>query len=251
MQTHMNKMFVCLNTVGDILKLYKPRIRTIGSKERSEATWLILLRSDEHRFKEAFRVSKELFHSICDALREKLSPLPNFLSTKIPCSVEKQVGMTLYKLASCCEYRAVGDTFGVHKSTVHKYFYRVIKAINSTLMTSFIKMPNEEDCKRISRRFKNICGIPQIIGCIDGSHIPIMAPSEGRKDFVNRKSWTSLVLQAVVDDSCKYVIIYDMINRFMNYLFVYICLAGLLMYRVNTQEVVMIRRYSKDQICSK
>lgn len=194
-----------VNVVSEVLGLYKPRVRTIGSLERSERTWLILLEADENRFREAFRVSKTLFHEICDAVRDQLEPLPNFISTKIPCSVEKQVGMTLYKLASCGEYRAVGDVFGVHKSTVHKHFYRVIKAINSTLMKPFIKMPNDQACEIISTRFKAICGIPQIIGCIDGSHIPILAPSEGRKDFVNRKSWTSLVLQAVVDDSCKYV----------------------------------------------
>lgn len=205
MQNHIQNMMLCLSSIVDVVGLYRPRVRTIGSLERSEKTWLILLEADEQRFKEAFRVSKPLFHDICEALREKLEPLPNLLSTKVPCSVEKKVGMTLYKLATCGEYRTVGDVFGVHKSTVHKHFYSVIKAINSTLMKEFIQMPDEERAQLISHRFKTICGIPQIIGCIDGSHIPILAPSEGRKDFVNRKSWTSLVLQAVVDDSCKYV----------------------------------------------
>lgn len=194
-----------ISAVSYIVEMYKPRNRTIGALERSDRSWQILLKADEPRFREAFRVSKQLFKDICDAVRSKLEPLPNFLSKKVPCSVEKQVGMTLYKLASCAEYRAVGDVFGVHKSTVHKHFYRAINAINSTLMKKFIEMPNAQACEGISNRFLALCGIPQIIGCIDGSHIPILAPSEGRKDFVNRKSWTSLVLQAVVDDSCKYV----------------------------------------------
>lgn len=247
MQAHTNNMRLSLNAVNDILRLYKPRVRTIGSLERSEKTWLILLEADEQRFKEAFRVSKVLFHSICDSLRHQLEPLPNFLTTKKPCSVEKQVGMTLYKLASCCEYRTVGDVFGVHKSTVHRHFYRVIKAINSNLMKEFIKMPGEEASEAISNRFKAICGIPQIIGCIDGSHIPILAPSDGRKDFVNRKSWTSLVLQAVVDDSCKYVsYLITAINS--DLLTIFLSFSGLLMSHVNIQEAVMIRRYSKDLV---
>lgn len=42
--------------------------------------------------------------------------------------------------------------------------------------------------------------IPQVIGCIDGTHIPALAPSNGYWDFVNRKGWTSYDLQGVVDE---------------------------------------------------
>lgn len=45
------------------------------------------------------------------------------------------------------------------------------------------------------------------MGCIDGSHIAVTAPFEGKKDYTNRKGWDSLVLQAVVDDKLWYVIL--------------------------------------------
>ncbi|KAK3519408.1 hypothetical protein QTP70_027521, partial [Hemibagrus guttatus] len=31
-------------------------------------------------------------------------------------------------------------------------------------------------------------GFPNVVGCIDGTHIPIIAPSENEADFVNRRS---------------------------------------------------------------
>lgn len=43
---------------------------------------------------------------------------------------------------------------------------------------------------------------PQAIGAIDGSHIPINPPLEGKSDFICRKMYPSVVLQAVVD--CYY-----------------------------------------------
>ena len=39
-------------------------------------------------------------------------------------------------------------------------------------------------------------------GAIDGTHIPIIAPKENRIDYVNRKGYHSVVMQAVVD--CNY-----------------------------------------------
>lgn len=62
-----------------------------------------------------------------------------------------------------------------------------------------IRVPNEEEALEIARNFQEMHSIPQIMGLIDGTHIPILPPSDGYKDFVNRKGRPSYVLQAVVD----------------------------------------------------
>jgi len=59
-------------------------------------------------------------------------------------------------------------------------------------------MPSENEAKDIAEVFEQVTNIPQIIGAIDGCHIPITAPEEGHADFVNRKQICSLVLQAIV-----------------------------------------------------
>lgn len=43
---------------------------------------------------------------------------------------------------------------GVHKSTVKKFFYRLIKAINNKLLWEIIKMPDNEETKIISKKFE-------------------------------------------------------------------------------------------------
>ena len=48
-------------------------------------------------------------------------------------------------------------------------------------------------------------GSPQCIGAIDGSHIPIIAPTENRLDYYDRKGHHSVILQAVVDHEYKFL----------------------------------------------
>ncbi|XP_071577858.1 uncharacterized protein [Temnothorax nylanderi] len=65
-------------------------------------------------------------------------------------------------------------------------------------------MPNQDEAKYIAMQFENISHIPQILGCIDGTHIPITVPEEGYRDFVNRKGWASYNVQAIVDHNGRF-----------------------------------------------
>lgn len=88
--------------------------------------------------------------------------------------------------------------FKVGKSTVAKCVKRVTNSIIKQT-NDFIYMPTLDEAKKIESKFRKISHIPQIIGVIDGTHIPVLAPREGFGDFVNRKGWTSFNTQVVVD----------------------------------------------------
>ncbi|GAB0089943.1 hypothetical protein DMENIID0001_045710 [Sergentomyia squamirostris] len=183
--------------------VYKaPRAQNI---KRSEETWIHFHDvAGEDEFKEAFRVSRQTFNRIVRDLRPMLEPIPNLLSRIIPVSVEKKVALTLYKLSSCCEYRTVGNVFGLHKTTVQKHFHNVVKKIVEFYLKNIIFLPDVNECEVLAGKFLQISGIPQIIGAIDGCHIPIHSPEEGRADFTNRKQYGSIVMQAVVDNEYKF-----------------------------------------------
>ncbi|KMQ84156.1 nuclease harbi1 [Lasius niger] len=130
--------------------------RRIWTKERSNDFWQRIV--GEHftllEWLATFRMSKETFTMLCDIIRTELEPKPLFLVSRQPLSVEKQVAIALYKLASCAEYRVVGDVMGVHKSTVRKCLFRVTMAINNVMVKNNIFMPSEDEAQFISLQFK-------------------------------------------------------------------------------------------------
>lgn len=142
-------------------------------------------------------MSKETFYSICFRLDDFLRPAEN--AVRQPLSTKKKVAIAIYKLASCAEYRVVGSLFGVHKSSVHNCVYEVCTAINTILCPSYLKMPSVTEAIKLAETLEKKTGMVQIFGAIDGTHIAILPPSNGYRDFVNRKGWPSMVMQAIVD----------------------------------------------------
>lgn len=155
----------------------------------------------DNRWFNNFRMTKRTFLFVCSLVEEELAPSEIQCSTREPLSVIEQVAIALYNLASYSEYRVVAEVFGVGKTTVHKCLHRFVNALNKRAK-EFINFPDANECKKIAKKFERISNVPQVIGCIDGCHIPILPPKVGYRDYVNRKGWASYVLQAVVD--CNY-----------------------------------------------
>ncbi|KAL6416531.1 hypothetical protein ACFW04_013380 [Cataglyphis niger] len=52
-------------------------------------------------------------------------------------------------------------------------------------MQSMIVMPDNHEYEDISAVFQRKTNIPQLISAIDGTHIPILLPTDGYRDFIN------------------------------------------------------------------
>ena len=118
-----------------------------------------------------------------------------------------RICIALFKLASCCEYRAVASLFGVGKTSVHRYVHSFCATI-ARRKTEYIKWYGVEDAKNMAEYIQSQYKYPQAIGAIDGTHIPVRPPLDGKAEYICRKGWPSIVLQAVVDGHYKFRDIY-------------------------------------------
>ena len=150
-----------------------------------------------HDWVENFRMRKETFLLICGKVCRVIRRQNTQFRRAI--SVEKRVTMTLWCLATPCEYRTVSHLFGIARSTVCTILHETCAAIATALMSKYIKFPTGQALQNIIEGFELKWGFPQCVGAIDGSHIPICAPELNHTDYYNRKVWYSMVVQAVVD----------------------------------------------------
>lgn len=145
------------------------------------------------------------FHGICDIL-ELFDPLQGKKRFAVP--VETKVFTFLSYLRSGNFQYSLGTLSGTSQPTVS----RIIEECTSHVISfarDYIKFPTAVPEVNASKlKFASLSrthGFPNILGVIDGTHVPIIAPFEDEDSYVNRKHFHSVNCQVVVNADQKFL----------------------------------------------
>ena len=181
--------------------LHRQRDRTLWMHPRSQV-WFEMVDDayNDELWYANFRVTKGTFEFILSKIEQDIVHHNTRLREAV--SAKRRLAVTLYYLASTAEYRTIGNLFGVSRSFVCQCIQEVCRAIAKTFPT-VISFPKADDLLKVIRGYKETWDFPMCAGAIDGTHIPILAPTKNHSDYVNRKGFHSILMQAVVD--CNYL----------------------------------------------
>ena len=115
------------------------------------------------------------------------------------------MAVTLWCLATPCEYRTIGHLFGIARSTVCEIVQETCTTIVRSLLHKYIQFPSGSRLDDLVDVFLTKWGVPQCVGAIDGCHVPIACPVMNHTDYYNRKGWYSMILQGIVDHSYRFI----------------------------------------------
>ena len=160
---------------------------------------MVTLSFDEKQWYDDFRVTKATFTYLLNVMSGDISRQDTTMGKAI--SADRRLALTLYYLASTAEYRTIAHLFGVSTPFVCMCIKDVCKAINRRF-ARVISFPQGDDLVQVLNGYEERWGMPMCAGAIDGTHIPILSPQESHADYVKRKNYHSILLQAVVD--CHY-----------------------------------------------
>lgn len=170
----------------------------VGSKKKERK---FRLRDDfsladytDDELRSRYRFYRESIEFLVELLRDDLE---RATSRNHALSTTVQVLVALRFFASGRFLQVIGDTLGLAKSTVSRIISNVSYAI-AQKQINFIKWPSTEaEILQNKRGFYDKVGFPGVIGCVDGTHIRIQAPNENENDYVNRKGFHSINVQAI------------------------------------------------------
>jgi hypothetical protein len=147
-----------------------------------------------------FRVRKQTFSLILEKVERDICRISTPMRKAV--SARRRLALTLYFLASTAEYRTIGNLFGVSRS----FTCQCVKEVRCAIIKQFpkaITFPKGDEVHQVLQGYEERWGFPMCAGAIDGTHIPILAPTDNNVKYVNRKGFHSVLMHAVTD--CNYL----------------------------------------------
>ena len=139
---------------------------------------------DDRGFISRYRITKGVFIQLHEKIMDSLC---RYTSRSHSLPTTTQLAIALQFLATGSFQNVIASSHGISQPSVS----RCIAAVTDALCLhakEYIVFPNQEDQLTIQRSFQEKDGFPLVLGCIDCSHVPIVAHSVNEAIFVNRKN---------------------------------------------------------------
>jgi hypothetical protein len=158
----------------------------------------------DEQFRATFRMHRSTFWNLHDLLKPYIQKQVTVFRVPIPS--ERRLAIFLYHIAHGVSYKVVENQFGCGITTVSQIVSEVSKAILKHLTSKYIRFSTPEEAMRTIEHWRSKTGIPGVVGCIDGSHIPIIQPSKFGKSYYNRKGFYTINVQGTNTILTEYVL---------------------------------------------
>ena len=189
-----------ISDLNDLRRIHVDAASPISRNKNSYKNDIVDLSDEE--FRKRYRFTKAGFTYILDILKDDIPEAQDNRGHPIPPEVQLQVGLRYYATGT---FQIVcGDICNVSQPSVSRIVRKISNAI-ALKSKDFIVFPTGEAAIHTQHEFKNKFGFPHVVGCVDGSYVPIQSPNlPDREVFRCRKGYKSLNIQGICDSKLKF-----------------------------------------------
>ena len=149
---------------------------------------------DDEEIIAKYKLSRELIFHLIDDLQDDLQ-----WGTRRNYALQPQMQiLTALRFYGTGTFQSVvGDTHGIHKSTVSCCIQRVSTALCRRIKNHISFPENEQGRLALKQKFHEYAMFPNVLGAIDGMLIPIKKPSADEHLYICRKGFHAINAQAI------------------------------------------------------
>ncbi|XP_067623753.1 putative nuclease HARBI1 [Eurosta solidaginis] len=161
-----------------------------------------IMNLSDKSFVKNFRLNKDAFLYVLDSINGELKSPKR--STAVPNILK--LSSTLKFLGQGAYQHLIGQDrhTGMAQQTFSRCMFEVCSAIEKVLCKKHIEFPLSEAKKNeANRSFCSACGIPGVIGAVDGTHIQLVRPARDEHLYFNRKLKQSINATVICDHKMR------------------------------------------------
>ena len=166
--------------------------------------------NEHNNFRTHFRIKRSTFNRLLEVISQHSVYQSSNFQTQT--HIEIQVGIVLQRLANPMGYRQLETTFGISQGSVQNFTQRFFQSVLD-MLKRIIRWPAGDVLQETVEGFsppEYTNRLPNVIGAVDGSHIPIQRPKTlYHNRYINRKGFYSVVLMAIVDHTERFTYIHS------------------------------------------
>ncbi|KAH9105449.1 hypothetical protein AeMF1_018731 [Aphanomyces euteiches] len=119
-------------------------------------------------------------------------------------SIKDRVAVTIHYLTHSDGFAASGQVFGMSSTRAHGYVSEIV-AVIMTYMNHAVRLPKSPaEWLEVARGFEQMGGIPNVVGVIDGSLLPVKRFGD-HEGWYCRKGFPAFNMQGVVDYKLRFM----------------------------------------------
>ena len=149
----------------------------------------------DRKYRQSYMMSFLAFERLVAELTPSLRPTTQMF-VRPPISIKKQVCLVVYRLAHDFFCKTMNMLYGCGKSIIRKYTLIVCRVLSSRtgLFGAYIHASRGHRLMDIIHKFRDLTSLPNVVGAIDGTHIPLSTKPQGDLtpilcDFFNWKKF--------------------------------------------------------------
>ena len=155
----------------------------------------------DFEFITTYRITQYMFLELLERISTNLN---RTTARSYPIAPATQLAVALQFLATGTFQTVVASAHGISQTSVSRCVTAVCEALTAIAPT-YIQFSNTSRQKVIQKLFLKKYKFPLVLGCIDWSHVSVLAPSSNEDIYVNRKGFHSINIQVIWDHEFHFI----------------------------------------------